>query len=85
MALTPVALLLAYAASVVVDTFLGGRPNAANAGRAILVSSKSLILAGILSGVVGLLRRERYPWLAVLGWASTIGTIGLLIYFDEDG
>src|SRR5262245_44418228 len=73
--LTPLALLFAFLASLLVEALMGRAPHAV--ARTIVFLSLSCILAGVVFGVVGLARRERPRWLPVIGWLSTICTIGL--------
>jgi hypothetical protein len=79
-ALTPLAILFAYFASAI---FADKPPHAV--GRAIVLLSEFFILVGMVMGVVALVRRERYRWLAAIGWITTICIVGLMIYLDTDG
>jgi hypothetical protein len=51
----------------------------------MVLLSQSGIPAGLVLGVAALARRERLLWLSVICWISTIWTIGLPIYVDENG
>lgn len=83
MALTPLALLLAYVASALVEALVERPPH--GVARAIVLLAQVCILTGLAMGLAGLVRRERLWWLPVIGWISTICIVGLLLYLDKDG
>jgi mannose/fructose/N-acetylgalactosamine-specific phosphotransferase system component IIC len=82
-ALTPYALLFAFIASSLVQAFFGSTPH--SVARGIVGISQLCIGVGVAFGLMAFARKEKLPWLPLVGWASTAGIIALFMALDADG
>ena len=85
-ALTPLAALLAILAGVIVE-LLVVKPEGMSmhsyitvTTRVVVLGTLAIILTGVVSAFVALVKRERPRWLPVLGLALTLCLIGLFHY-----
>lgn len=81
--LTPAALLLAFVATELFQGFVTSPPPGGVA-RVIVLLSMACIVTGWIAGILGLVRRERLPWLAVVGWTLSLGIIALMRHLDAN-
>ena len=85
-ALTPLAALLAILAAVIIEQIVvepeGMSIHSYIPGttRVVVLGTLAIILAGVVSAIVALVKRERPRWLPVLGLALTLCLIGLFHY-----
>jgi hypothetical protein len=94
-ALTPLAALFAVGATVIVERFFGSpftesyrvaRNTLLDAiihgvVRAVVMLTFALVVAGVVSAFIALVRRERPRWLPIIGLVSTAFLFGLFHYF----